>query len=123
VVILIAILVLGFLIFVHELGHFMVAKIVGIQVDEFSIGFGPKLLGYQKKEDTTLYSVRLLPLGGYVKMAGENPEDEESVNGFNTKPLKHRFAVISAGSIMNFLVAILLIVITYGVIGLSLIHI
>jgi regulator of sigma E protease len=117
VVILIAILVLGFLIFVHELGHFMVAKIVGIQVDEFSIGFGPKLLGYQKKEDTTLYSVRLLPLGGYVKMAGENPEDEESVNGFNTKPLKHRFAVISAGSIMNFLVAILLIVITYGVIG------
>jgi regulator of sigma E protease len=95
----------------------MVAKIVGIQVDEFSIGFGPKLLGYQKKEDTTLYSVRLLPLGGYVKMAGENPEDEESVNGFNTKPLKHRFAVISAGSIMNFLVAILLIVITYGVIG------
>ena len=48
-VILIAILVLGFLIFVHELGHFMVAKIVGIQVDEFSIGFGPKLLGYQKK--------------------------------------------------------------------------
>ena len=116
-VILIAILVLGFLIFVHELGHFMVAKIVGIQVDEFSIGFGPKLLGYQKKEDTTLYSVRLLPLGGYVKMAGENPEDEESVNGFNTKPLKHRFAVISAGSIMNFLVAILLIVITYGVIG------
>ena len=116
-VILIAILVLGFLIFVHELGHFMVAKIVGIQVDEFSIGFGPKLLGYQKKEDTTLYSVRLLPLGGSVKMAGENPEDEESVNGFNTKPLKHRFAVISAGSIMNFLVAILLIVITYGVIG------
>ena len=116
-VILIAILVLGFLIFVHELGHFMVAKMVGIQVDEFSIGFGPKLFGYQKKEDSTLYSIRLLPLGGYVKMAGENPEDEESINGFNTKPLKHRFAVISAGSIMNFLVAILLIVITYGVIG------
>ncbi|HHY39647.1 MAG TPA: RIP metalloprotease RseP [Syntrophaceticus sp.] len=113
----IAVLVLGFLIFVHELGHFMVAKIVGIQVDEFSIGFGPKLFGYQKKKDTTLYTIRLLPLGGYVKMAGENPEDEESVNGFNTKPLKHRFAVISAGSIMNFLVAILLIVITYGVIG------
>jgi len=117
VVIPIAVLVLGFLIFVHELGHFMVAKIVGIQVDEFSIGFGPKLFGYQKKKDTTLYTIRLLPLGGYVKMAGENPEDEESVNGFNTKPLKHRFAVISAGSIMNFLVAILLIVITYGVIG------
>ena len=116
-VIFIAILVLGFLILVHELGHFMVAKMVGIQVDEFSIGFGPKLFGYQKRKDTTLYSVRLLPLGGYVKMAGENPEDEESVNGFNTKPLKHRFAVISAGSIMNFLVAILLIVITYGVIG------
>jgi len=116
VVIPIAVLVLGFLIFVHELGHFMVAKIVGIQVDEFSIGFGPKLFGYQKKKDT-LYTIRLLPLGGYVKMAGENPEDEESVNGFNTKPLKHRFAVISAGSIMNFLVAILLIVITYGVIG------
>ncbi|MFY9140195.1 MAG: RIP metalloprotease RseP [Thermacetogeniaceae bacterium] len=118
-VIFIAILVLGFLILVHELGHFMVAKMVGIQVDEFSIGFGPKLFGYQKRKDTTLYTIRLLPLGGYVRMAGENPEDEDEdfVNGFNDKPLKHRFAVISAGSIMNFLVAILLIVITYGVIG------
>ncbi len=116
-IIIIAILVLSFLIFVHELGHFMVAKMVGIQVDEFSIGFGPKLLGYKKSDDSTMYSLRVLPLGGYVRMAGEDPEDENSVNGFNTKPLKHRFAVISAGSVMNFLVAILLIVITYGVIG------
>ena len=116
-VILIAILVLSFLIFVHELGHFMVAKMVGIQVDEFSIGFGPKLLGYQKKEDSTMYSLRVLPLGGYVKMAGMDPEEESHVDSFNTKPLKHRFAVISAGSVMNFLVAILLFVVTFSFIG------
>ncbi|MGB4505155.1 MAG: RIP metalloprotease RseP [Syntrophaceticus sp.] len=116
-IILLAILVLGFLIFVHELGHFMVAKMVGIHVHEFSIGFGPKLLGFQKSKETTMYSLRVLPLGGFVRMAGMDPEEEEHDNGFNSKPLKSRFAVISAGSIMNFFVAILLFIITFGLIG------
>ncbi len=115
--VIIAILVLGFLIFVHELGHFMVAKMAGIKVLEFSIGFGPKLLGLQKNEDATIYSLRILPLGGFVRLAGMDPEDEDHVDGYNTKPLKSRFAVISAGAAMNFIVAILLFVLTFGLIG------
>jgi len=109
-------LVLGFLIVVHELGHFVVAKAVGIQVDEFSIGFGPKLLSVKSQRDQTRYSFRLLPLGGYVKMAGMEPNDDH-INGFNKKPLKDRFAVISAGSLTNFLVAIVLFIIVFSLIG------
>lgn len=112
--IIIAILVLAFLIVVHELGHFLVAKWVGIQVDEFSIGFGPSLFSFGRGE--TRYSFRLLPLGGYVKMAGTEPNDE-NINGFNKKPLKDRLAVIAAGSVMNFLVAILLFIIVFSFIG------
>lgn len=114
--ILIAILILALLIVVHELGHFTVAKLVGIQVDEFSIGFGPKLLGFCDRTKTT-YSLRLLPLGGYVRMAGMDPSDNNNPNGFNNKSLKARFAVISAGSIMNFLMAIVLFIFTFSLIG------
>ncbi len=117
-IIIIAILVLGFLIVVHELGHFIVAKMAGIHVLEFSIGLGPKLYVRQKSKETTAYSLRLLPLGGFVRMAGMDTEDEEEhADDFNSKPLKSRFAVISAGSVMNFLSAILLFVITFGLIG------
>lgn len=114
--ILIAILILALLIIVHELGHFMVAKMVGIQVDEFSIGFGPKLLGFQDRSKT-VYSLRILPLGGYVRMAGMDPNENENPNGFNNKSLKERFAVISAGSVMNFLMAIVLFFFTFSLIG------
>ncbi len=114
--IIISLLVLGFLIVVHELGHFVVARMVGIQVDEFSIGFGPKLLSIKSQRDQTRYSFRLLPLGGYVKMAGMEPNDDR-INGFNKKPLKDRFAVISAGSLTNFLVAIVLFIIVFSLIG------
>lgn len=114
--IIIAILILAFLIVVHELGHFLVAKMVGIQVDEFSIGFGPKLLGYRGRGET-VYSLRLLPLGGYVRMAGMEPNEKDRLNGFNKKPLRDRFAVISAGSVMNFLTAVLLFFFTFSLIG------
>ncbi len=119
--VIIAILVLGFLIFVHELGHFMVAKWVGIHVFEFSLGFGPQLLGDQKDKESTKYALRILPLGGFVRMAGmDADETEEGVDpaaNFNDKPLKSRFAVISAGSVMNFLAAVLLFIITFSAIG------
>ena len=74
-----AIAVLGILVFVHELGHFLVAKLVGIRVERFSLGFPPKLVSFRKGE--TEYCISVIPLGGYVKMAGENPDESE-----NTEP-------------------------------------
>lgn len=98
----------------HEFGHFIVAKSVGIKVNEFSIGMGPRLLKLRKGE--TDYSIRALPIGGYVKMEGEdeNSEDERS---FNKKPVLSRMAVIVAGAFMNFLLAILIYCIISYVIG------
>ena len=70
------ILVLGVLIFVHELGHFLAARRIGVRVLTFSLGFGPKLLKFRRGD--TEYAVSAIPLGGYVKMAGENPEDNRT---------------------------------------------
>lgn len=104
-----SILVFGVLITVHELGHFLVAKATGMRVDEFAIGFGPLL--YQNKTKDTLYSLRLVPLGGYNKIAGmeADGEGEEPIpNGFSSKPLWARILVILAGSGMNFLLPFVL---------------
>ncbi len=103
------IFVLGVMIFVHEFGHFLMAKLLGIRVDVFSIGFGPRLLGF-KRGDTD-YRVSALPLGGYVKMAGENYEDELTgePDEFLSRPKRHRFAVAIAGPLMNFALAIFLV--------------
>jgi regulator of sigma E protease len=123
--ILAAALVLGVLIFVHELGHFVTAKMVDIEVPRFSIGFGPRILGFRRGE--TEYVLSLLPLGGYVKMAGMEemegieggPSEEERVEregegarrkpgprDFESKSLAARTLVISAGVIMNLLFAV-----------------
>ena len=112
--VLIALLVLGFLIFVHELGHFTVAKLSGMPVDEFSLGFGPEIVGWKWGE--TKYSLRLLPLGGYNKIAGMEPNDDRP-DGFNHKPLTARMGVILAGSLSNLLFAVLIFVILFSVIG------
>lgn len=114
--VILSLLVLGFLIIVHELGHFAVARMMGIDVDEFSIGFGPKLISIKPKRNQTRYSLRLIPLGGYVKMAGMEPDDDR-INGFNKKPLKARLAVISAGSLTNFFMAIVFFIIVFSLIG------
>ncbi len=111
--------VLGVLIFVHELGHFMAAKSVGIEVQRFSIGLGPKLFGFRRGE--TEYVLSVIPLGGYVKMGGMDDEVMEKVEGgaepqprmpsprdFDQKSLAARAFVISAGVIMNILFAFLL---------------
>ena len=102
------IFVLGVLIFVHELGHYSVAKFLGIRVDVFSLGFGPRLVGFRRGD--TDYRVSLLPLGGYVKMAGENYDETltGSDDEFLARPKRHRFAVAIAGPLMNIGLAVLL---------------
>lgn len=100
---------LGILIFVHELGHFLVARWCGVRVETFSLGFGKKILQYKKGD--TVYALSIIPLGGYVKMfgdqIGDSFSDEEKKFAFTQKPLLQRFAIVSAGPIMNFLFAIL----------------
>ena len=110
------IFVFGILVTVHEFGHFITAKLTGMKVEEFSIGFGPNI--YQRQEGETLYSLRMLPLGGYNKIAGMDPEDPEDLErGFNSKPVASRMLVILAGSLMNFILPVLIffgIFLAYG---------
>lgn len=108
-----SIFVFGILIFFHELGHFAVAKAVGIKVHEFSLGFGPKILGVAR--DGTNYNLRLFPLGGFVRMAGMDPEEEEveKGKGFNDKTVLQRVSVIVAGPVMNFFLAMILLALIF----------
>lgn len=103
------IFVLGVLIFIHELGHFLVAKWMGVRVERFSLGFPPNILS-RKWGDTT-YSIGIIPLGGFVKMAGDNPA--EGVTGapdeFHSKSVSQRAAVIFAGPAMNYVLAIVIL--------------
>lgn len=103
------IFVLGILVFLHEFGHFIVAKIVGIRVERFSIGFPPRLFG--KKIGETDYCVSLIPIGGYVKMAGMVDESlDTEITGepweFQSKSFLQKFATIAAGPFMNYVIAI-----------------
>jgi regulator of sigma E protease len=103
------VIVLGVLVFVHELGHFLMAKLFGVRVDAFSLGFPPKVLHKQIGE--TDYRLSVIPLGGYVKLFGENPKDEvppelESVS-FSHHPLWHRFLIVLAGPVFNLIFAAL----------------
>lgn len=102
------VITLGVLIFIHEFGHFIVAKRSGVRVEVFSLGFGPKLFGVRKGE--TLYKVSALPLGGYVKLTGEDPSSEDAGHprSFAKKSLRQRFAVVFAGPAMNLLLALVL---------------
>ena len=101
------IFVLGVLIFVHELGHFVMARRIGVRVLTFSLGFGPKLLSFRRGD--TEYCVSAIPLGGYVKMAGENPEDTRTgaSDEFLSKTKWQRFQVLVMGPVMNLALAII----------------
>ena len=104
--IILIILVFGVIIFFHELGHFIVAKINHITVKEFSMGFGPKLFQFHKKE--TQYTLRLIPLGGYCMMLSEDDEENENdENSFEKKSIWARMAVVLSGPAMNFVIAFL----------------
>jgi regulator of sigma E protease len=100
--------VIGVLVFIHEFGHFIVAKLFKIKVEVFSLGLGPRLIGYRGKE--TDYRISLVPLGGYVKMLGENPDEieqtTESPNAFMSRPKWQRFLVALAGPTMNIVLAL-----------------
>lgn len=110
-----SIIVLGILIFVHEFGHFIVAKLSGVKVLEFALGFGPKLIGFKRGE--TDYSLRVIPLGGFCRMLGEDPDEVGQEGSFtNASPL-NRIGIIAAGPIMNFLLAIFLFFLVYSMVG------
>ena len=98
--------VLGIMILVHEFGHYAAAKLFGVRVDVFSIGFGKRLLGFRRGD--TDYRISALPLGGYVKMAGENPLESRSgaPDEFMSHPRWQRFVIAIAGPAMNILLAI-----------------
>lgn len=104
------IIVLGVLVFFHEFGHFIVARFFGVGVEKFSLGFGPRLFG--KKVGMTDYRVSAIPLGGYVKMVGEEPDAEISVDmlpfSFTHKSVYKRMAIVIAGPLFNVILAILI---------------
>ncbi len=112
--IILIILVFGIIVFFHEFGHFIVAKLNKITVSEFSIGMGPAIFSFGKGE--TKYFLRLLPLGGYCLMLGED-EDSDDENAFSNKSVFVRFLVIAAGPVFNFILAFLFSMILKNYIG------
>lgn len=106
------ILILSIIVFIHEFGHFLFAKKAGIYVYEFSLGMGPRLFKFNRKNDETEYSIRLLPIGGYVQMAGEEVELDEKIpedKRMQSKTWLQRFMTIIAGIMFNFILAIVLL--------------
>ena len=105
------IFILGIIVFIHELGHFIFAKKAGVYVYEFAIGMGPKIISKKSKKSETVYSLRLIPLGGFCAMAGEDEEDENipKEKHLNNKKWFQRFMVLFAGPMMNFILAFVLL--------------
>ena len=110
--ILVFIVILGLLVFVHELGHFIMAKRAGMKVEEFGFGFPPRLFGIKKGETT--YTVNLIPLGGFVKIVGEDGLDTSDPESFGNKSAWRRFSVLIAGVVMNVILAWVLVSIGMG---------
>ena len=104
--IIIAVLLFGFLIAIHEFGHFITAKLFGVRVNEFAIGMGPAILSKQKGE--TLYALRIFPVGGYCAMEGED-EDSDDPRAFGSQAAWKRVVILAAGACMNFLAGLALI--------------
>ena len=107
--------ILGFMILIHEFGHYAAAKLLGVRVEVFSIGFGKRLFGFRRGD--TDYRIAAIPLGGYVKMSGENPMDErtDDPGEFMSHPRWHRFIIAIAGPAMNILFAVGLLTCVYMV--------
>lgn len=111
-----AVFVFGMLVLVHEFGHFITAKMTGMRVDEFAIGFGPKIIS--KRRGETIYSLRAIPLGGFNDIAGMDPDNNPAgERGFCAKPVLSRMIVILAGAAMNFVLPIVLFFGIYATLG------
>jgi len=108
-----AIVALGILITVHEGGHFLAARIFGVEIEKFSLGFGPKLIGFKKGK--TEYMISLIPLGGYLKMKGENPDEQvdDEENSFTAKKWWQRSLIAFAGPFANFLFALFIFILSF----------
>lgn len=113
--ILLAVLVLLIMITVHEFGHYITGKLFGFGIDEFAIGFGPKLFSKSRK-DGEVFSVRLFPIGGFCAFRGED-EDSDDPTAFNNKPAWQRIFVLVSGALMNYLLALLIIMLMFGAYG------
>lgn len=110
--IIVFIVILALLIFVHEAGHFFIAKLTGVKVEEFAFGFPPRLLSIKRGE--TRYSINLIPFGGYVRLFGEE-ENISKPRSFMAKPVSARIAIVAAGATMNFVLAIILMTIGFSI--------
>ena len=108
--IILAILIFGLLIFVHEFGHYFFARLFKVKIHEFSLGMGPKLLEYTSKKTGINYAISAVPIGGYVAMAGEN-DDSDDPNSFDKKPAWQRFIITVAGASVNILVGFIVMII------------
>ena len=104
--ILLALLIFGFLIFIHELGHYLTARAFGVTIREFAIGMGPKLFSQRSPKTGIAYSLRALPIGGFVSMVGEDEESDDE-NAFHRKPVWQRIIVTAAGAFMNVLIGVI----------------
>src|SRR5689334_14628 len=111
VALVVVLLAFGFIIFVHELGHFMIAKRVGVRVHEFALGFGPKL--YSRKNGETEYCLRIFPFGGFVRMEGEDEgeSDPNDPGNFQNKSVGAKMAVLVGGCAMNYLSALIVLLV------------
>lgn len=116
--IVLAILVFGMLIFIHEFGHYIFARIFKVKINEFSIGMGPKLLWYDSKKTGIRYALSMLPIGGYVAMAGEDDECDDP-NSFDKKPAWQRFIITAAGATVNIIAGFIIMTVLVGLIPLG----
>ena len=114
ITLIIFILVLGILILTHEWGHFITARKSGLTVEEFGFGFPPRIFSIKRGE--TLYSINLLPLGGFVKILGEDGTEPDNPKSFSSKPVGIRSLIIASGVFMNFLLAALLLVMGFYIV-------
>ncbi len=114
ITILVAILAFGVIVFIHELGHFLFAKKAGVRIHEFAIGMGPKIYSFKKGE--TMYSIRLLPLGGYVAMEGED-SDSKDPRAFGNKSILQRASILFAGPFFNIILTVIILIPVFMYIG------